>query len=74
MKIKYFVKNPILIKNSYSCSEITKKILKQLILEDLDNFLEENKTVSIIIVKKNDKYIMECCSDERILTREYLFV
>jgi len=32
---------------------------------------EENKTVGIIIVKKNDKYIMEYCSDERILTREY---
>jgi len=36
--------------------------------------LEENKTVSIIIVKKNDKYIMEYCSDERILTREYNIV
>ena len=34
---------------------------------------EENKTVGIIIVKKNDKYIMEYCSDNRILTREYIF-
>mgnify|MGYP006050701663 CR=1 FL=1 len=33
--------------------------------------IEENETVGIIIVKKNDKYIMEYCSDERILTREY---
>ena len=32
---------------------------------------EENKTVGIIIIKKNNKYIMEYCSDERILTREY---
>ena len=36
--------------------------------------IEENKTVGIIIVKKNDKYIMDYYSDERILTREYKFV
>lgn len=36
--------------------------------------IEENKTVGIIIVKKNDKYIMEYCSDERILTREYMLI
>ena len=35
---------------------------------------EENTTVGIIIVKRNDKYIMEYCSDERILTREYIFI
>ena len=35
---------------------------------------EENTTVGIIIVKRNDKYIMEYCSDERILTREYVFI
>ena len=35
---------------------------------------EENKTEGIIIVKKNNKYIMEYCSDERILTREYNFI
>ena len=138
-----FIKNPILIKNSYNYKEISEKILKRLILEDMDNFLielgngfcyikneykiklgdkynyidlllynikfkcyivielkitelkkehigqiqtymnyvdkniktiEENKTIGIIIVKKNDKYIMEYCSDERILTREYNFV
>ena len=36
--------------------------------------IDENKTIGIIIVKKNDKYIMEYCSDERILTREYNLV
>ena len=36
--------------------------------------MEENKTVGIIIVKKNDKYIMEYCSDESILTREYMII
>jgi len=33
--------------------------------------VEENKTIGIIIVKKNDKYIMEYCSDDRILAKEY---
>lgn len=36
--------------------------------------IEENETVGIIIVKKNDKYIMEYCSDKRILTREYVII
>ena len=142
-EVKDFVKNPIIIKNSYNYSEISEKILKQLILEDIESFMkelgnsfcfigseykikignkynyidlllynikfkcyvvielkitelrkehigqiqtymnyvdkkiktiEENRTVGIIIVKKNDKYIMEYCSNERILAREYIFV
>ena len=36
-----FIKNPILIKNSYSYIGISEKILKKLILEDIDNFLTE---------------------------------
>lgn len=36
--------------------------------------IEENKTVGIIIVRKDEKYIMEYCSDERILTREYVII
>ena len=36
--------------------------------------IEENKTVGIIIVKKNDKYIMEYCSDDRIVAKEYELV
>jgi hypothetical protein len=35
--------------------------------------MDENRTVNIIRVKKNDKYIMEYCSDDRILIREYIF-
>ena len=41
IKINDLVKNPILIKNSYNYTDISEKILKQLILEDLDNFLNE---------------------------------
>ena len=36
--------------------------------------IEENKTVGIIIVRKDEKYFMEYCSDERILTREYVII
>ena len=33
--------------------------------------IEEDKTIGIIIVKKNDKYIMEYCSDNKIIAKEY---
>ena len=33
--------------------------------------IEENKTVGIIIVRKDDKYIMEYCSDKRIYRTIY---
>ena len=36
-----FIKNPILIKNSYNYNEISEQMLKQLIIEDMDNFLTE---------------------------------
>ena len=38
-KVEDFVKNPILIKNSNNYNEISEKVLKQLILENIDNFL-----------------------------------
>ena len=33
-----------------------------------------NKTIGIIIVKKNNKYIIEYSSDSRIILREYELV
>ena len=39
-KIEDFIKNPILIKNSYK-KDISEKLLKRLIMEDIDNFLKE---------------------------------
>ena len=36
--------------------------------------IEEDNTIGIIIVKKDDKYIMEYCSDDRIITKEYELV
>ena len=36
--------------------------------------IEENKTVGIIICKRDNKYVIEFCSDDRIITREYELV
>ena len=135
------IKNPILIKNSYNFTEISEKLLKQLILEDMDNFLtelgdgfcyirneykikfkdrynyidlllynikfkcyvvaelkvtelkkehigqiqtymnyidkniktiEEDKTIGIIIVRKDNSFVMEYCSDDRIFRTIYV--
>lgn len=142
-KVEDFIKNPILIRNRYNYKEISERILKKLILEDIDNFLKElgegfcyieneykiklgdrynyidlllfnyiyncfivielkitelkaeyigqiqkymnyidkgvkridqDKTIGIIIVKKDNHFIMEYCSDKRILSKEYLFI
>ena len=34
----------------------------------------QNKTTGIIICKKNNKYIIEYCSDKRIISKEYLII
>ena len=36
--------------------------------------IEEEKTIGIIIVKKDNKFIMEYCSDSRIITKEYITI
>ena len=135
------IKNPILIKNSYNYELISERILKELILEDLDNFLTElgdgftyikseykiklgnrynyidlllfnikyncyvvielkvtelkkehigqinlymnyidknvksinqDKTIGIIICKKDNHFVMEYCSDDRIYRTTYV--
>ncbi len=143
LKVPDLVKNPILIKNNFNYNEISEKVLKKLILEDIESFLKElgngfsfigseykikigdrynyidlllyniiykcyvvvelkvtelnsnhtgqiqkymnyidknikniddNKTVGIIICKKENKYVIEYCSDDRIIAREYELV
>ena len=138
-----FVKNPILIQNSYNYTEISEKILQKLVLENIESFMKElgnnfsfigsehklkigntynyidlllyniefncyvvielkvtelkkehigqiqvymnyidnnlkkinqNKTIGIIICKKDNKYVIEYCSDNRIVAREYELV
>ena len=36
--------------------------------------IDDNKTVGIIICKKGNKYVIEYCSDDRIIAREYELV
>ena len=138
-----FVKNPVLIKNNFNYKEISEKVLKKLILENIESFMNElgnsfcfvgseykikignrynyidlllynikykcyvvvelkvtelnsnhigqiqkymnyidknikniddNKTVGIIICKKENRYVIEYCSDDRIISREYELV
>ena len=33
--------------------------------------INQNKTIGIIICKKENKYVIEYCSDDRIMAREY---
>ena len=49
----------------------------QVYMNYIDNNLKkinQDKTIGIIIVKKDDKYIMEYCSDDRIIAKEYELV
>ena len=139
-RIQDFIKHPILIRNNYNYEIVSEKILKQLILEDIDNFLVElgtgftyirneykiklgdrynfidlllfnykyncfvvvelkvtelkaeyvgqiikymnyidknikdinqDRTIGIIIVKRDNHFVMEYCSDERIFRTTY---
>ena len=36
--------------------------------------INQNKTIGIIICKKENKYVIEYCSDDRIIAREYELV
>ena len=43
----------------------------------IDNNLKkvtQDKTIGIIIVRKNNKYIIEYCSDKRIISKTYALV
>ena len=56
-----YVKNPIMIKNSYNYTEISEKILKKLILEDIESFMKELGNAFCFIgseykIKLGDKY------------------
>ena len=36
--------------------------------------INQDRTIEIIIVRKNNKFIMEYCSDKRILAKEYVIL
>ncbi len=57
-------------------TELKKEYIGQIevYMNYIDNNLKkitQNKTIGIIICRKNNKYIIEYCSDKRILSREY---
>ena len=143
LEMKDLIPNPILIKNKNNIEVVTERILHNLILENIENFMKElgnafsfigseykikvgdsyhkidlllfnikynsyvvvelkvtelkkehigqiefymnyidknlkninqNKTIGIIICKKENKYVIEYCSDDRIISREYELV
>ena len=60
-------------------TELKKEHIGQ--IEIYMNYIDKNlrkvtqdKTIGIIICKKNNKFIMEYCSDSRILSKEYTIV
>ena len=60
-------------------TELKKEHIGQ--IEIYMNYIDKNlrkvtqdKTIGIIICKKNNKFIMEYCSDSRILSKEYKLV
>lgn len=36
--------------------------------------INQSQTIGIIICRKDNKFVMEYCSDKRILSKEYLLV
>ena len=62
-KVTDFVKNPIIINNKYNYKDISEKILKK---------ITHDKTIGIIIVKKDNKLILEYSSDSRIYSTTYI--
>lgn len=59
--------------------ELRKEYIGQ--IEVYMNYIEKNikkishdKTIGIIICKKNNKYVIEYCSDNRIISKEYILV
>ncbi len=49
----------------------------QIYMNYIDNNLKtinQNKTIGIIITKKDNKYIIEYCSDKRIISKEYILI
>ena len=77
----------LLFNIEYNCYVVVELKLGELKKEHIGqievymNYIDKNvkksthdKTIGIILVRKNNKYVMEYCSDERIKTREYVLI
>lgn len=63
----------------FKVTELKKEYIGQIqvYMNYIDNNLKkanQNKTIGIIICKKNNKYVIEYCSDNRIIAKEYELV
>ena len=73
--IKYRCYVVIELKITEYKAEYVGQILKYMNYVDKNiKTIEEDKTIGIIICKKNNKFYMEYCSDNRIIAREYEIV
>ena len=43
-------------------------------IDEILRKINQNKTIGIIICKKDNKYVIEYCSDDRIIARQYELV
>ena len=83
----YIIINILLFNYEYNCfvvvelkvTELKKEHIGQ--IEIYMNYIDNNlrkinqeKTIGIIICKKDNKYVIEYCSDSRIISREYELV
>ncbi len=84
---KYNYIDLLLFNYEYNCfvvielkvTELKKEHIGQILfyMNYIDNNLKKfhhDKTIGIIICKKNNKYIIEYCSDDRIIAKEYKLV
>ena len=57
-----------------TCSPYKNIIISEIIKNKEYNRISNDNTIGIIICKKENKFIIEYCSDRRIAVREYKFI
>lgn len=65
-KVKNYTSNRVKLENYYEIGKLIIEVDKNI------KKIKHNKTVGIILWRKDYKLILEYCSDFRIITREYI--
>lgn len=76
-RLKYMRKLYILFSKSPTLSDLLtwSHYVELLPLDDINvKKINHNKTIGIILVHKNNKFIMKYCSDKKIISKEYIIV
>lgn len=71
LKIDDLIPNAILINNTYDYNVISEKALQKVIFEDIESFMKELGNGFCFICKKDNKYVIEYCCYNRIISRVY---